>query len=79
MSECAWFIMAYMSTITFSDGQTVDSDKILRVGVLEREEKLQVETADGSIQIQGAGVNSDLALLKDIKNKEKLYFIIHEK
>ena len=71
--------MAYMSTITFSDSQTVDSDKILRVGVLEREEKLQVETADGSIQTQGAGVHADLALLKDIKNKEKLHFIIHEK
>jgi hypothetical protein len=71
--------MAYMSTITFSDGQTVDSDKIIRVGVLEREEKLQVETADGPIQIQGAGVHADLALLKDVKSKERLYFMVHEK
>jgi hypothetical protein len=68
-----------MSAIKFSDGQTVDSDKILRVSVLEEGERLQVETDDGPIRIQGAGVHADLALLKNVKKKEKLYFMIHEK
>jgi hypothetical protein len=57
-----------MSAIKFSGGQTVDSDKILLVSVLE--EKLEVETDVGPIRIQGAGVHADLVLLKDVRTRK---------
>jgi len=68
-----------MSTIKFIDGQTIDSDKITRVSVLQRENKLFVETAAGPIKIQGAGVQADLALPERCENKENLHFLVHEK
>ena len=42
-----------MSAITFSDGQTVDSDKILRVGVLEREESYKWKRLTGRSRFKG--------------------------
>jgi hypothetical protein len=37
-----------------------------------------VETATGLIKNQGVCVEQDLALLKDVRNKGKIYFTAHE-
>ena len=68
-----------LSTITFSDGQTVDSGNITRVTLLAETERLLVETAEGPIRIQGAGVHADTAMLKDVRKNGKQYFMVHEK
>ena len=66
-------------TVTFSDGQVIDANKIMRVIALEFEGKLLVETATGPIKVQGVGVGADLVMLKDVREKGRLFFLIHEK
>lgn len=73
-------IMARMSIVTFSDGQTAVSGRIKRVTILRDVKKLQVDLyGEPPIRIQGPGVEADAALLNDVRDKEKLPFLVHEK
>ena len=69
-----------MSIVTFSNGLTAVSNRIKRVTIRRDIKRLQVELFDDPpIRIQGPGVEADVALLNDIRDKEKLPFLVHEK
>ena len=38
-----------------------------------------IPTVEGRLKIQGAGVPAETVLLKDVRQKEKFYFMVHEK
>jgi hypothetical protein len=73
-------IMPQVSKVTFSDGQTTISGRISRVTIRRDMQRLQVDLhGEAPLRIQGPGVEADIVLLKDVWEKEKLPFLIHEK
>ena len=68
-----------MSIVTFSNGETARSGRIRRVTIRRDVQRLEVQMHDDPpIRIQGPGVEADVTLLNDIRDKEGLPFLVHE-
>ena len=68
-----------MSIATFSDKQTVDSSTVTRVTLFREAKNLLVETKAQPVKVHGEGVFADAAMLNDLRDKEQLTFLVHEK
>ena len=68
-----------MSQITLSDGQIVESSRITRVTVFTGDDpRILIELNNGDpVRVFGPGVEADAALLDDVRDREKLRYLVH--
>jgi hypothetical protein len=67
-----------MSKITFSDGRTLESNSIKLVTLFDDPERLLVETyTTEPITIFGPHAHEDADLLDQVRDAEKLHYLVH--